>query len=270
MEIERPAEQPAERLLEYAAEALQEETSDQPRPKPAPAQIASYPARTISDPVIPLRQEMQQLQQTLVENPQRQPAPHAHASRVLSVSDPVIPLRQEMQQLQQALVEDPQRQPEPRTHISRVLSVREASMETRLPERGKPAYVPQFSESNESNGSALSLAFSQMTAQPTVENVEQVRAAHVVEIPVMPHLQVVRTVAMEVGEAGSQVVIRIEERGGEVNLKIDAASEPLRNDLESSIDLLVDGFQHEEIPVSRIEVGEKSLITKIRSLKEAK
>ena len=60
-----------------------------------------------------------------------------------------------------------------------------------------------------------------------VESAEAPRPAQLVEIPEMPKLQVVRTVSMEVGEAESQVTIRIEEKDGGMKLHLGARSETM-------------------------------------------
>jgi hypothetical protein len=106
------------------------------------------------------------------------------------------------------------------------------------------------------------------TRQP-VEAVDPVRAPQPVEIPDMPKLQVVRTVAMEVGEPGSQVVIRIEERGGGVNLHFGAGNETLHRSIETSVGSLVQALKQEKIEISNVEVSRKSPIDKVRRMKEA-
>ena len=88
------------------------------------------------------------------------------------------------------------------------------------------------------------------------------------EIPDQPHLQVVRTVAMEVGDPGSEVVIRIQERDGGVSLQLNAGSELLRRNLQSSATLLVHALRRQEVQVSSVEVSRKSL-DKVRRMKEA-
>jgi hypothetical protein len=112
------------------------------------------------------------------------------------------------------------------------------------------------------------------TGQPTdliraVEQPDQVLAAHYVEVPNMPHLQVVRTVAMEVGDPGSEVTIRLEARGGDVALQLNSGNEPLRQDLESSVGSLVNALKQEQIQVSTVDVSRKSPLDKIRRMKEA-
>jgi hypothetical protein len=103
----------------------------------------------------------------------------------------------------------------------------------------------------------------------TAEPVEQVRPAQPVEIPDMPKLQTVRTVAMEVGDAGSQVVIRIEERGGGVNLHFGTGNETLHRSIASSVESLVRALRQEKIEISNVEVSRKSPIDKVRRMKEA-
>ena len=100
-------------------------------------------------------------------------------------------------------------------------------------------------------------------------HIEQARTAHQVEIPNVPRLQVVRTVAMEVGDADSQVTIRIQERGGDLTLQLNAGSEPLHQDLQSSLGSLVHALRQEQVQVSNVEVSRKSPIDKVRRMKEA-
>ena len=102
-----------------------------------------------------------------------------------------------------------------------------------------------------------------------VEHVEQVQAAHTVEMPHLPHLQVVRTISMEVGEADSQVTVRILERAGDISLQINAGNEPLHQELQSSLGSLVNALKQEQVQVSNVEVSRKSPIEKVRRMKEA-
>jgi hypothetical protein len=111
------------------------------------------------------------------------------------------------------------------------------------------------------------LHFGDMTK--SVEQIEQVRAAHIVEIPQMPHLQVVRTVSMEVGDADSQVTVRIQERSGDISLQINAANEPLHQDLQSSVGSLVQALKQDQVQVSNVDFSRKSPIDKVRRMKEA-
>jgi hypothetical protein len=100
------------------------------------------------------------------------------------------------------------------------------------------------------------------------DQIEQVRPAQPVEIPQTPHLPVVRTVAMEVGDADSQVTVRIQERAGDISLQISAANEPLHQDLQSSVGSLVQTLKQEQVQVSNVDVSKKSPIEKVRRMKE--
>jgi hypothetical protein len=91
-----------------------------------------------------------------------------------------------------------------------------------------------------------------------------------VEVPVMPHAQVVRTVSMEVGDPGSEVTIRLQERGGDVTMQLNTGNEPLRQDLESSMGSLVNSLKQAQVQVSNVEVSQKSPIDKVRRMKEAR
>jgi len=101
------------------------------------------------------------------------------------------------------------------------------------------------------------------------ESAEAPRPAQLVEIPEMPRLQVVRTVSMEVGEADSQVIIRVEERDGGVKLHLGARNETMHRNIESSVASLVHALKQEQIQVSNVEVTRKSPIEKVRRMREA-
>jgi hypothetical protein len=148
----------------------------------------------------------------------------------------------------------------------RVMAIVKAALDTRLAERSKRDIAPAASTEPTV---APAIRFDGV-AQSEIEPVEQALAAHYVEIPDVPHVQVVRTVAMEVGDAGSQVVIRLQERGGDLSLQLDTSSESLRNDLNSSVESLVDSLKREEVQVSSVEVTRKSPIDKVRRMKEAR
>jgi hypothetical protein len=98
---------------------------------------------------------------------------------------------------------------------------------------------------------------------------EQAAAANPIEVPNLPHLPVVRTVAMEVGDPGSEVTIRIQERGGDVAMQLNTGNDPLQQDLQSSVGSLVHALKQEQVQVSNIEVSRKSPIDKVRRMKES-
>jgi hypothetical protein len=149
----------------------------------------------------------------------------------------------------------------------RVVPILRATLDTRMPDRSKPAAASTTASSETTVAPA-----GQATdfGRPGFDAVEQVRPAHHVEIPDVPHVQVVRTVAMEVGDADSQVVIRIQERSGDLSLVLNAATEPMQRDLSSSVDKLVNALKKEEVQVSSVEVTRKSPIEKVRRMKEAR
>ena len=74
---------------------------------------------------------------------------------------------------------------------------------------------------------------------------------------------------MEVGDPGSEVTIHIQERGGDVTLQLNTASEPLRQDLQSSVASLVHALKMDQVQVSNVDVSRKSPIDKVRRMKEA-
>jgi flagellar hook-length control protein FliK len=114
-----------------------------------------------------------------------------------------------------------------------------------------------------------SAGFASNAAQ-TAASVEQPQAPQIVEIPHLPKLQVVRTVAMEVGDADSQVTVRIEDRGGAMKLHFGAGSDSIHQSLESSLESLVDVLKQEKIHVSNVNVSRKSPIDKVRRMKETR
>jgi hypothetical protein len=103
----------------------------------------------------------------------------------------------------------------------------------------------------------------------TTDPVEQPRPPQHVQIPDVPKLQVVRTVSMEVGDADSQVTIRIEDRDGGMRLHIGAGSDTMHRTLESSVDSLVQSLKQEKIELSNVQISRKSPIEKVRRMKEA-
>jgi hypothetical protein len=121
------------------------------------------------------------------------------------------------------------------------------------------------------NDSAAAASASQFAdpGRMAADTVEQVRPAQPVEIPDMPKLQTVRTVAMEVGEGGSQVVVRIEDRGGGVNLHFGTGDETLHRSIATSVESLVHALKEEKIEISNVEIFRKSPIDKVRRMKEA-
>jgi hypothetical protein len=103
-----------------------------------------------------------------------------------------------------------------------------------------------------------------------VDRLDRPVAAHPIEIPNIPHLPVVRVVSMELGDSDSQVTIRIQERGGDVAMQLNAGSDALQQDLQSSVGSLEHALKQEHVQVSTIEVSRKSPIDKVRRMKEAR
>jgi hypothetical protein len=145
----------------------------------------------------------------------------------------------------------------------RIMAIEKLVPETALPQRTKPDTGPDTG----SPTVASTVHFSDLQ-RPMIE-VEQARPAQPVEIPQLPHVQVVRTIAMEVGDAGSQVTVRIQERAGDISMQINTPNEPLHQDLQSSLGSLVHALKQEQVPVSNVEVSRKSPINKVRRMKEA-
>lgn len=102
-----------------------------------------------------------------------------------------------------------------------------------------------------------------------VEQADQAAPANPIEIPNIPHLPVVRNVALEVGDPGSQVTIHIQERGGDLSMQLNTASDSLHQNLQSSVGALVQSLKQDRIQVSNVEVTRKSPIGKVRRMKEA-
>jgi hypothetical protein len=102
-----------------------------------------------------------------------------------------------------------------------------------------------------------------------IDAVEQPRPSQLIEVPNIPKLQVVRTVAMEVGDPQSQVIVRIEDRGHGLTVHFGTGNEALHRCIESSMGSLVHALKRENIEVSNVEVSRKSPIEKVRRMKEA-
>ena len=81
-------------------------------------------------------------------------------------------------------------------------------------------------------------------------------------------MPVVRIVAMQVGEADSEVTVRIQERDGNLTLQLNADNDRLHQNLQSSVGSLAQALKLENVPVSGIEVSRKSLTDKVRRMKE--
>jgi hypothetical protein len=149
----------------------------------------------------------------------------------------------------------------------RITAIEKLAPEGRLADRARPDAEHQTTDGATA---APVMHFGDMTRPAdNAAPVEHTLAAHTVEIPNLPHIQVVRTVSMEVGEADSQVMVRIQERAGDISLQINAGSEPLHEGLQSSVGSLVSALKQEQVQVSNVEVSRKSPIEKVRRMKEA-
>ena len=178
-------------------------------------------------------------------NAQSQLAPAEAAKQAIVTTDPLANIQ--LQQLP-----------------PRINAIEKLVPEMTLPDRAKPETAH---ESTNVSTATPTMPFSDEARG--VEVVEQVRAAHQVEIPQIPHVQVVRTVSMEVGDAGSQVTVRIQERAGDISMQISTANEPLHQDLQSSVGSLVQALKQGQVQVSNVDVSRKSPIDKVRRMKEA-
>jgi hypothetical protein len=74
---------------------------------------------------------------------------------------------------------------------------------------------------------------------------------------------------MEVGDAGSEVIVRIEDRGGTMNLQFGTGSDTMHRSLQSSVGSLVEALKQQRIDVSNVEVSRKEVIDRVRRMKEA-
>ena len=71
------------------------------------------------------------------------------------------------------------------------------------------------------------------------------------------------------GKAGSEVSVRIQQRSsGEVTLQLNASSEKLQQNLQSSVASLAQALKLENVSVSGIKVSRKSPADKVRRMKE--
>jgi hypothetical protein len=73
---------------------------------------------------------------------------------------------------------------------------------------------------------------------------------------------------MQVGEADSEVTIRIQQRDGNLTLQLNAENDRLHQNLQSSVGSLAQALNLENVPVSGIEVSRKSLTDRVRRMKE--
>ena len=179
------------------------------------------------------------------ENPQTTEAPVQPQKQVIVTTDPLANI-----QLQQV--------------PPRIMAVEKIVPEMKLAAKGKSGTTI---EPTDKPAPASPFHFADVTH--SIEQVEQARPTHYVEIPQLPHVPVVRTVAMELGNADSQVMIRVQERGGDVSLQINAPNEALHQDLQSSVGSLIQALKQEQVHVSNIEVSRKTPIDKVRRMKEA-
>ena len=81
--------------------------------------------------------------------------------------------------------------------------------------------------------------------------VEQVYSVNMPDLPPPP--PIARKVSMEVGEGDAQVKITIHERNGDLSVRFDAATEPLRRDLETAAGSLLQALQREQLHVSNFD-----------------
>jgi hypothetical protein len=215
-----------------------------------PVQLPPPPVATRS-PIDPVWADVKKFEFTVQREaaasarPQPEPAatPAEAPKEAMITSDPLMNIRQEQ--------------------LPRIIAVEKVNVEARLPERSKSDAEPAVNETT----TVPTLHFSDVARH--IEQVEHVRAAQPVEIPHLPQSHVVRSVAIEVGDADSQVMIRIQERGGDLSMHLNAAAEPLHRDLQHSVGSLVESLRQEEVKVASIEVSRKSPIEKVRRSKEA-
>jgi hypothetical protein len=146
----------------------------------------------------------------------------------------------------------------------RITAIEKLVPDGKLADRPKPG---AGRDSTDTSTTVPTIHFGDVTK--AVEQVEQAQPAHLVELPQAPHVQVLRTVSMEVGDADSQVTVRIQERAGDISMQINAANEPLHQDLQSSVGSLIHALKQEQVQVSNVDVSRKSPIDKVRRMKEA-
>jgi hypothetical protein len=143
------------------------------------------------------------------------------------------------------------------------LAIEKLVPDAKLPDKAKAEIAKESADAPSTVSTGHFSVFTKGTDQ-----VEQARPAQPVEIPQTPHLPVVRTVAMEVGDADSQVTVRIQERAGDISLQINAANDPLHQELQSSVGTLVQTLKQEHVQLSTVDVSRKSPIEKVRRMKE--
>jgi hypothetical protein len=146
----------------------------------------------------------------------------------------------------------------------RIMAIEKLMPDAKFPDRAKPGIGR---DSTDTSTTVPTTQFGDSVKQ--FGQIERALPAQPVVIPETPHLQVLRTIAMEVGDADSQVMIRIQERSGDISLQINAANEPLHQNLQSSLGSLVHALKQEQVQVSNVDVSRKSPIDKVRRMKEA-
>jgi hypothetical protein len=230
-------------LLHFLKRAL--ENADEPS---EPQSDSEQPDHPTNDPRA-LLADVKKFELTIRRETRQQAAPTAEDAQAAAVvtSDPIANLRQ---------IQLP----------PRLIPVRPV-VESKPQARAKNEQAQGAGDAGESK--VGDSALQQPDASPTVDRLEQPIAAQPVEIPNLPKLQVVRTVAMEVGDEGSHIIIRIEDRGGNMNLHFGAGDDTMRHSLQSSMETLVNALKRERIDVSSVEVSRKSPIDKVRRMKEA-
>jgi hypothetical protein len=140
----------------------------------------------------------------------------------------------------------------------------------RIPTEAKQAERGGESETSDVKEANVSMPTPQeSTTLRSEATADQPRAPQHVEMPQLPKLQVVRTVAVEVGDADTQVLVRIESRGHGMNLEFGAGSDTLHERLESSVGSLVDALKEQKINTTNVQVSRRAPIEKVRRMKEA-
>jgi hypothetical protein len=73
------------------------------------------------------------------------------------------------------------------------------------------------------------------------------------ELPEQPVPQVAHRVSIDVGDAENRVTVTLHERGGEVSMKVHAATESMKADLQSNVGTLVEAFQREDVHLANMD-----------------
>jgi hypothetical protein len=78
-------------------------------------------------------------------------------------------------------------------------------------------------------------------------------ALPVQEAPQTPTPEVAHRVSIDIGEKESRVIVTLHERAGDVSVKVHAASETIKTELQSSVGSLVDSLHRANVSLKNVD-----------------